>query len=233
MKLARIKSGRLLLIFISVMVLSQLIMFLLSIITFGRIGIIAKKSTNILVQLQDGTSVIATPLAAYKRSNANIKRVVTRTMTGLLSWKSVIEDSSSATPRFDPGVMTPKGKITTPAFESSLTISQDFSSQLTAQIAQLTPDNLFSGQNKTQSLLIIENLSTPEEIGKGRWKLNMVARLVIYQGGSSQPVEFNKTVFVQAVEPPILPKNPTKLQRQLYEARRDGIEIYYIKDLKL
>lgn len=237
MRLTRVKTSRLILIFASLLMGSQLVIFLLTIISFGRIGTIAKRSSHILVQLRDGSSVIATPLNNYERSDESLKYTVNTKMTGLLSWQRLVYNSeSNARPQIDEGVQTPKGKITTSAFEASLAVSQDFSAELAAYIAELTPDNFFNPKSKAQSLLIIEHLSDPQKIGKGRWRLDMIARLVIYQGQNSTgrpAIPFNKTVFVRAIEPPILPKKPTKLQKQLYEARKSGIEIYFIKDLKL
>jgi len=101
-------------------------------------------------------------------------------------------------------------------------------------LGELTPSSIFNG--RTQSWLIIQYLSEPVKVGDGAWKINLVANLVIFENGDQvgRGIPFNKTVFVRAVEPPLQPlNNASELEKKIYNARKNGLEIYRIQDLDL
>lgn len=204
----------------------QVLNFLLNFIIIGRIN----TELPILVELKDGTNARVAPLPPNQRSPTTIKRHVKKYVTKLTSWSGT--SYQNATPQFDKGVKTKKGRVTTSAFEAGFAFSEDFRAKLLESIAESTPESVFEG--KTQSMLVIKYLSQPKKIAEGRWQLQMVANLVMFQGGKGvgKPTSFNRDIFVRAIEPPLLPKKATKLQQQMYKARKSGLEIYLMEVLK-
>ncbi len=63
----------------------------------------------------------------------------------------------------------------------------------------------------------------------------MVAEVIIFQQNNmlGSPIEFNKTIFVRAIDTPILPNISSKHQQTAFRARQAGLEIYKIQDLGL
>ena len=207
----------------------QILLLFLSIIIVGKIN----TPVSILAELNDGSVARVTPLPPNQRSPVVIQSFVRRSLTNLLSWRISPQNPDLAIPQLDKGVKTETGRITSSTFQAGFALSEDFRSAFLNQIAKLTPQSVFEAE--TQSILVIQHLSQPQKIAESRWKLNMVANLLIFKGGRGvgKPTAFNKTIFVRSVDIPSIPnKQSSQLEKQMYKARREGLEIYLMEDLK-
>jgi hypothetical protein len=224
------KNQTLIPFFILGTVVVQILLLFLSIIILGKIN----TPVSILAELNDGSAARVTPLPPNQRSPVVIQSFVRRSLTNLLSWRiSPQNPDLAATPQLDKGVKTETGRITSNTFQAGFALSEDFRSTFLNQIAKLTPESVFEA--KTQSILVIQHLSQPQKIAESRWKLNMVANLLIFKGGRGvgKPTTFNKTIFVRSVDIPSIPgKQSSQLEKQMYKARREGLEIYLMENLK-
>lgn len=232
------KESSLIPIFIFISTLLQLVLLLVTIITFGKIDRIEGRKIPNLVELADGTTARVIPLADNQRSPQAISAFVGRIMLGLMSWNALLQsslDTGSASPilkpQLDEGVLIGDKKVTTATWAASFGVSEDFRLEFLTELARLTPQEVFTG--KTQSLLLFRHLSEPQKIADGRWKLDLVANLVIFENGRQQgkAIPFNKTILVRTIDTPLLPQNASELQTTAYKARRDGLEIYKIQDV--
>lgn len=234
------KDSSLLPIFVIGTCLVQGVLFVVVVITFGKIDKIANFKTPNLVELADGTTARVIPLPHNERSSQVISTFVGRTITALMSWNALTQTSpnndssnldSILKPQLDEGVQIGDKKVTTATWQAGFALPEDFRVAFLTELANLTPQEVFMG--KTQSLLIIQHLSEPQKAGEGKWKLDLVANLVIFESGkqAGKAIAFNKTVFVRSIDTPLPTKNATELQMTAYKARRDGLEIYRIQDL--
>ncbi len=215
--------------------LVQGVLFLIVVITFGKIDKIATSKTPLLVEIADGTTARTVPAPHNERSPQVISTFVGKTMVALMSWNSILQTSTSfdptEKPRLDEGVQAGDKKVTTATWAASFALSEDFRATFLSELAKLTPQEVFSG--KTQSLLLVRYFSVPQIISSGKWRQDMVGNLVIFENGkqTGRAIPFNKTIFTRSIDTPELPKNATDLQKEAYKARRDGLEIYKIQDL--
>jgi len=213
----------------------QSISFLIITSMFGKINKMESSKTPNLVELADGTSARVTPAPHDERTHQAISEFVGKTMVGLLSWNSVIQNLGNNDPsskqQSDQGVQAGERKITLATWASGFGLSEDFRGTFLTELAKLTPPDVFTG--KTQSLLLVRYLSEPEKITESKWKQDMVANLVIFQQGDQvgKGLSFNKTIYVRAIDTPELPKMATETQKAAYKARKDGLEIFKIQDL--
>ncbi|WP_375491806.1 hypothetical protein [uncultured Nostoc sp.] len=190
-----------------------------------------------LVELQDGTSIRAIAVGEKDRTDQAIMDFAGRIMMNLMSWNAVPKSSDSNLDptklKLDPGVQVSDKKLTTNTWSAGFALSEDFRASFLREIAALTPSNVFNGD--TQSALLVRHLSPPQKIEEGKWRLEMVANLVVFKGQDQlgKAISFNKTVFVRAVDTPPLPNNPSVAQIEAYRARKAGMEIYRIQDLDL
>jgi hypothetical protein len=226
----------------------QGVLLIVIIITFGKIDKIATSKTPNLVELLDGTTARVSPLSHNERSPQAITSFVGRIMVALMSWNAVQTSTSSGLstssssdagnvqpilkPRLDEGVQAGERKVTTATWEVSFALSEDFRATFLGELGKIMPQEVLTGNSQT--LLLVRHLSEPQKIGSGKWRLDMVANLVIFENGkqtAGKAIPFYKTIFVRAIDTPLLPKNATDLQTTAYKARRDGLEIYKIQDL--
>lgn len=207
----------------------------ISLANSGRLGKIASTKPT-LVELQDGTSIRAIPIGEKERSDQAIMNFVGRTMMNLMSWNAIPKSDENVDPRnlkLDAGVQIGDKKLTTNAWGAGFALSEDFRASFLREIASLTPSEIFTGE--TQSALLVRYLSPPKKISEGKWRMDMVANLVIFKGKdqAGNAISFNKTIFVQAIDTPPLPNNPSLQVLTAYNARKAGMEIYRIQDLNL
>jgi hypothetical protein len=246
------KDTSLLPFFVVATALVQGVLLVTVVITFGKIDKIATSKTPNLVELQDGTTV---RVASHdERSPQGITTFVGKGMVALMSWNAVVQTTTSfgssnssslsgtdtgnvepipiLKPRLDEGVQAGERKVTTATWAVSFALSEDFRATFLGELAKLTPQEVFTGNSQT--LLLVRHLSQPQKMGSGKWRLDMVANLVIFENGkqtTGKGIPFNKTIFVRVIDTPPLPNNATELQTTAYKARRDGLEIYKIQDL--
>jgi hypothetical protein len=132
------------------------ILLLIEVVNFARIGAISKSKASTLVELYDGESIRVLPLGSLERSPQAITHFVGQTMTGLLSWNALPKATDDYNPdptkqlKLDPGVSTSKAKITTSAWASGFALSEDFRAPFLEEIGNLTPPDVFNGS--TQSM---------------------------------------------------------------------------------
>jgi hypothetical protein len=213
-----------------------ILLFLITIVDSGRLGKLANAKSPTLVELNDGTSVRVGQIGHNDRTKQAITDFVGKSMMGLLSWNALPKaDDTDPTkkPVLDSGVQAGDKKITTGAWASGFSLSEDFRGPFLQELGQLTPQNVFNGGS--QSALIVRNISEPRQVGEGKWRVDMVANLVIFSQGDlvGKAISFNKTIFVRAVDTPPLPNNASDIQLATYRARKAGLEIFKIQDLDL
>ena len=210
-----------------------------SLIMFGRISKIADTKTPTLVELNDGTSVNVVPIGHSDRTPLAVTNFVGQTMVGLMNWNALPKPTDSYTtdptkkPMLDRGVQSGNRKVPTETWAASFALSEDFRDSFLKGLALLTPQDVFSGQ--TQSFLIVRHLSEPHKQSEGKWSVDLIANLVIFHNSNqvSKAISFNKTIFVRAIDTPLLSTHADELQKTIYQARKAGLEIYKIQDFEL
>nr|MDZ8000310.1 hypothetical protein [Aulosira sp. DedVER01a] len=147
-----------------------------------------------------------------------IRRFVGQTMTLLLTW-------------------SPQQPPATVWDVSSELVTDDFQPKLQAEINNLTSGKQLNNFNKsTEQILVIQRISQPTQLAEGKWKVQMVANQLIFNGsdrlGESIPV--NKEIFVQATDEAVasLPNAPVPLQLAAYRIGEARLKIYKICDIK-
>lgn len=206
---------------------------------------LSRKPPPSLVQLVDGRAVRVAPMENVSRTEETIKHFVGQTMALMFNWSGTLPPASKPgqknVPLPDPGVpiqtqkIGSKGeKVTTPSFEASFAISENFRPEFLQKLATLTPRSIFSGS--TQVMLLVTHLSEPQQLGPGQWKVKMVANLLTFEQGDNtgKAIPFNKDVYVRSIDTPLLPlpEGVSSIHRTAYQIRQAGLEIYAIRDLQ-
>ncbi|MCC5641018.1 hypothetical protein LC593_35365 [Nostoc sp. CHAB 5844] len=192
-----------------------------------------------LVELSDGESVRVSAIKGDERSSQTISYFVGKTMTGLLCWNALpkVNDEYSADPikklKTDPGVPTGESRITTSVWEHGFALSEDFRPSFLKEVGKLTPPDVFTGS--TQSILKVSFISEPKKVKKGQWAVDMVASIIVFKEANivGEPINFNKTIYVKAINTPTLPGLSSEYQKIANRVRKAGLEITKIQDLEL
>jgi hypothetical protein len=206
---------------------------------------LSRKPPPSLVQLVDGRAVRVAASGRLDRTEETIKHFVGQTMALMFNWSGTLPPVSKPGQKNvtqpDPGVpiktkeIGSKGeKVTTPSFEASFAISENFRPEFLQKLATLTPRSIFSGS--TQVMLLVTHLSEPQQLGPGQWKVKMVANLLTFEQGDNtgKAIPFNKDVYVHSIDTPLLPlpDGVSSIHRTAYQIRQAGLEIYAIRDLQ-
>lgn len=215
------------------------LLVLIEIINFARVGTIANSKAPTLVELNDGESIRVSAIHSESRTPGAIRYFVGQTMTGLLSWNTLpkVTGDYDADPtkklKLDAGVQTGNSKITTNVWATGFALSEDFRAEFLKEIGNLTPPDVFNGT--TQSILKISLLSEPKKVKAGKYQVDMVGEVIVFQGNNlvGEPIGFNKSVFVRVIDTPTLPQISSEFQQTAYRVRKAGLEIYKIQDLNL
>lgn len=236
MRLLEKKELNLTPIFLMGNVLVLTFLLLIELINFLGLREIANSKAPTLVEISNGESIRVSPISSKERSKEAITYFVGQTMMGLLSWNAVPKNDESyplKKLKLDSGVQAGANKITTNTWATGFALSEDFRAPFLQEISKLTPPDIFNGS--TQSILEISLLSEPKKLREGRWSIDMIAELIIFKSGNilGQPIRFNKTIFVKAIDTPILPKGSSDFQQIAYRVRKAGLEVYKIQDLEL
>lgn len=216
----------------------HLVIFFVLVLQYGAYSNLASKPPPSLVQLGSGEAIAVAPLGSQERTPEVVLNFVVSTMTLMMNWSGQMPPTNfeeAAKPVLDPGVEMrtigagKKGKITTSSWQAGFAFSEDFRKEFLQKIAELTPGGVFEG--KTQVALVPINIRPPVKIEEGKWKVGMVANLMVFDKGSNlgEVIEFNKEIFVQAVEVPVFTK--TGVAAVIHKMRSSGLEIYAIRDL--
>lgn len=222
----------------------QSLVLLLVLLNTARIGQIARKPVPTLVQLVDGRAITTAPVDPALRTPMVIHAFVKMALGMMFSWSGTVQNAPNAgagagnsplPPVTDPGVPMGNGRVTTASWQASFALKEDFRTQFLAEIAKLTPADVFAGT--AQSVLNIESISDPKPVKPGEWQVDVVANLIIFDGNHPQgtSIPFNKTLFVEAIEPAQDPLSDTStpLQKAVYQLQESGLQISLIRDLNL
>ncbi|MDJ0696933.1 hypothetical protein [Mastigocoleus sp. MO_188.B34] len=204
----------------------------------GQLSQLQSKSPT-LVELDDGSSIRVSDIGDKNRSAKAIVNFTGSNLVSLLSWNALpkIVNNSGINKKLelDKGIeVGDKGKkVTTEVWKSSFSLSEDFREDFLKELAELVPEEIFTGN--VQSALIVRHISQPSKLGEGEWSLDLVANLVFFSHGDevNRAISFNKKIFVRAIDTPALPNNPSEAQKVAYKVRKAGMEIFKIQDLKL
>ncbi|MBD2303390.1 hypothetical protein H6G80_33690 [Nostoc sp. FACHB-87] len=213
------------------------LLLLIELVNFFGLWRIANSKAPTLVELSDGESIRVSSISSSERSSQAITHFVGQTMTGLLSWNTVPQnelESPLEKLKLDTGVQAGQGRITTKTWATGFALSEDFRAPFLEQLGKLTPPDVFQGS--TQSILKVSFLGEPRKLKESRgWTIDLIAELIIFKGGNviGEPITFNKTIFVKAIDTPRLPKQYSNIQKIAYQARKAGLEIYKIQDFEL
>ena len=215
------------------------VLLLIELVNVFQIVNIANSKLPTLVELNDGESIRVSPINSDERSPQAITYFVGQTMMGLLSWNTLpqLSGDNNTDPtqklKLDSGVQAGDKKITTKVWATGFALSEDFRAPFLQEIGNLTPPDVFNGS--TQSILKVSLLSEPEKMKNGQWKIDMVAEVIVFAGSNmvGEPIGFNKTIFVRAIDTPKLPKISSDFQQTAFRVRQAGLEIYKIQDLNL
>ena len=222
-------------------ILSSLVMSGLGLLTgfLCLVGIlyIGGKETPSLVQLEDGRSIAVESLDKYDRTPKVIVEFVRESLSQLFTWNAtskVDDNGMTRTVVSDDGVEVEGDRVTTRTWKASFSIAEDFRTQMLAEIAALTPDEIFNGT--AQSVLNIDSIATPVEIEAGLWEVNVVATLLVFDSRHPEglAVPFNKKMVIAAVEPSQdpLPEETTSIQKAVYQTRASGLMIQEMYELQ-
>jgi hypothetical protein len=171
-----------------------------------------------LVQLVDGRAITVDPQTSYERHPETVRRFVGETMTLMLTW------SQQQPP------------LTVWEISSQL-LTPDVKSKFQLQINNLNSTNKFA--NITQGneyVLVIEKISQPTQIANGKWKVDILANQLNFNGynnlGTSTP--FNKQIFIRTIDQPkiSLPNKPLPWHLAVSRLGEARLEIYDICDIE-
>jgi hypothetical protein len=205
---------------------------------------VANRPTPTLVQLADGTGIKTKATGNKERTPEVVERFVGDSLMALMNWSGTMPGSTTTrnqkgeivAPAKDPGipVQTSKGqlKVATASWQASFTLSEDFRQEFLASLGEMMPQTVFEG--KTETILSFQEVSQPEVVGDGKWKVNVVANLIVFSAERSQgsSIPFNKEVFVRAIDSPPPLKDNSPIAQTVYGIRSSGLEITAIRDLQ-
>lgn len=216
-------------------------LFLL-LVTIGLFCIAFKPAPN-LVELTDGKAVQVTAQDHLKRNNETIHRFISDFINLMFSWTGTLPPDSieaAKAPLPDPGVALNRTKdntkIATSAYQAAFALSEDFRKPFLESVADITPQELFAvnrtnGIFPTQVLPIIKYISDPIPSKPGVWTVNIIANLAIFndQNKLGKVIPFNKEISLRAVIPPLKP-GESQLEKEIFNIRKAGLEIFAIRD---
>jgi len=168
-----------------------------------------------LVQLLDGKAITADPQKSMERNPQTIRRFVGETMTLLFTW------SSKQPPQI---VWQVSSELLSPGFKRKFE-------------SQVIPDDMkgvnFSGK---ESVLVIQQVSPPQPIGEGKWKVEILANRLMFTNFDrlGQTTPFNKQILVRVREKPeiSLPQSPVSWNLAAYRLGEARLEIYNVCEIE-
>lgn len=218
---------------------------LVLVILFGELYLMARlsrKPAPSLVQLVDGRAIQTAPQGHLERTPETIRRFLNETMTLMFSWSGTLPPETveeAKSPKPDSGVLVQNkqmrgNRVTTATWEASFALAEDFRKPFVEKLATLTPDSVFDKKG-TKGLLVIRRIGEPQAIAPGKWKVAVIANLILFssQDRVGSAIPFNKEVFVAATTPPTQPlaEKADGLEQIVYRTRQAGLEIYAMRDL--
>jgi hypothetical protein len=214
--------------------LANLLLLLLALVILGKV---ANRPPPTLVELSSGKSITTAPIGAKDRTKEAIQIFVAETLTSLFDWRGLMPPTNpqETTMVPDPGVDIGGKRVTYSTWSTAFGIHESWRNEFLKTIAEMTPQNLFGGDTRTQAVLVIREMGNPIKTAEGQWQVDVVSDLLVFENGSNlaRQIQFNKKVTVLAVEIPLFSKDPSQLQTVIYNARKSGMVIQYMEDLKL
>ena len=187
-----------------------------------------------LVQQVDGRAFTVRATAYTYREPEVIRRTVSDWAVMTFTWG---KPPGSNTAQVDEGkaIEGKRERIPTNAWEASFLLAPDFRDLFLQQLAtEIVPQDVFKGT--VAAVLVPQNFSTPEVAGDGRWKVDMVATRIVFDGSNpaGRTISFNRTFYVRAVPPPQNPlgEQAPDLQRIVYSMLERGVQIEEIRPLE-
>jgi len=171
-----------------------------------------------LVELADGRVISANPETNLERQPETIRRFIGETMTLMLTFSS----------------KQPQNEV----LEISSALLMDrFKPKFKTEIMKLNKINQVTSNNRsTESVLVIERISQPINIGVGEWKVEIQAHQLIFSGSDllGRSISFNRQILVRAIanNPLSLPDNPLPWQLATFRLGEARLEIYNMCDLQ-
>lgn len=193
------------------------------------IGLVNKPVPS-LVQLEAGRTIAVEELGKNERTPAVIQRFVEDTLTGLMSASGQLSDGAGGW-KNDPGISVgDKQKVPTVSYLAAFGLSQDFQFEFLQLLSKTLPPSVFTSGGEVQRVLIPQNISPPQSIGEGEWKVVFVGNLVTTDPDLGRQTEqFNREIFVRSVVPPAPKEYSSLLEQQVSSIRSAGLEIYAIR----
>lgn len=177
----------------------------------GMLQQVKRKSVpQTLIQLKDGQVITADAKSSLERNQETIRRFVGEVMTLMFTWSP----KQSSTVVWD---------VTSDLFRN------DFKREFAQRF------NSFELESPEQNVLVIQNISKPEVIADGKWKVNILAHRLIFTRGDSlgKSVPFNKQILVETKdEITPLPRFSTPLNLAVYRLGEARMQIYNICDIE-
>jgi hypothetical protein len=210
---------------------------------------LVNKPAPSLVQLSNGESISVAAMGSVDRKPEVVKTFATNVLTSLFTWTGylppqTVEEANN--PKVDLGVKVEisdrdgtesKKEITIPTstWESSFALSEDFRTEFLAKLGQLIPADVF--ENNTDIVFVPISISEPQQIQAGKWKLVLIANLLVFEDGNKmgKMIPFRKEVFIKATEAPNYlteTKSTNSVASIISQVRASGLEIYGMKDYK-
>jgi hypothetical protein len=203
------------------------------------LGVLLFKPPPSLVRdTQTGEAYRVKPKDATERENSEIMAFVVDRVHRLFTWTGTIPNKQHpGLLEQDPGiVVTGKSrslKIPTSSYEASFSLTEAIRASVIEKMATQVPQDIFHNdpQNMTRNkyVLLKERFwSTPQKIAKGRWQVNLVADITLFNPETPQGRaigRFNKRIFISTTpEVPLLAKeNP--FQFLTVSNRKEGLVI--------
>lgn len=231
---ARNTLGKFVVLSVALHGVSLFALFLLAIGVFS----VSRKAPPTLVQVEAGKSISVEPLDSLERTPASIQKFTQDTMTLLMSASGTLPtppNAKEAKPVQDQGleISTDKGKkrISSLAALAGFGLADDFRSEFLKKLGEITPQEIYQGSSD-QLVLVVSDVSKPEKIEAGKWKVVMIATLIRMTPGNvpGQGVPFNKEIFIHAVTPPSVGSYSTDIEKEIAQIRNVGLEIYGMRD---
>lgn len=203
----------------------------------------SRKPAPALVQLVDGRPVRVASIGDQERIPEVVRRFVSETLVLMFNWNGTLPPTTpeeERNPRPDEGIKVNadgagSGQlVTTASWQASFALSENFRPEFLALLAQLTPRQVFA--RSMESVLIIRDISEPEQIEVGKWKVEVIADRVLFDRSNQQgnAIKFNREIYVQAVPQPLSPlgDKASDLEKTIYSIRQAGLEIYAMRELE-
>lgn len=216
----------------------QLVILVFLFVQAGALSRLSRQAAPTLVQMQDGQAIRVGAMEAQDRTPETIRRFVNDTLVLMFNWSGSLPAATAeeaSQPQPDPGLPVEmdrgKGQVATASWQASFAFSEDFRQDFLKRVAELTPPGVFSGT--TQVVMVVNHVSEPEVVGEGRWKVDVVAHLYVFDETNAlgEAIPFNREVFVEAVTAPAVPDGETPLEQAIYAIRQAGLQIYAIREL--